>query len=117
MRVCAYALAWILCDGIWRKHAVLAIGCLETAVNARHLSLKHILRVMCLSYVDVTNEYEQLSAVNELEWSKNAMRLSEYFVVNAQFDFSAQSLTAADIMLKQLAADATLAGECVELIC
>ena len=116
-RVRIRAQAWILCDDIWGKYTVLTIFYLETTLIAMHLISEHILRVMCLSYVDITNEYEQLSAVNELEWSKNAMRLSEYFVVNAQFDFSAQCLTAADIMLKQLAADATLAGEIIELIC
>jgi hypothetical protein len=52
----------------------------------------------------VTNEYEQLADVNEVEWAKNALRLSEYFVTNFQWQHAVYCLTASDIMFKRISA-------------
>ena len=51
---------------------------------------------------EVTNEHEQLAQINAVEWAKNALRLSEYFIANSQFTHAVYCLTASDIMIGRM---------------
>lgn len=66
---------------------------------------------------EVRNEYEQLTDINCLEWAKNAVRLSEYYVGNCEWVAAAHCLTAADVMIKRVAAVDTDAGALAPWVC
>ncbi len=48
------------------------------------------------------NEQEELTPLNALEWCKNALRLSDFFVSGQQFLDAVYCLTASDIMFKRV---------------